>query len=205
MALLLGVLGCAHGSASGPDGVLGAWKVVRAPAQGSLRAGSLVSVAQGEIAVFNDESQWARMEVEWHRSFPGSREGRLRGSGEVVELALQPEGLEVRQDGRLLAVAQPLEAAEGAAWRERLLGLPTVTRFRERLDDCIEQLETARPGSTETLDDLELDRIFNTASFFGLSAMVLELYARACVSPPEVCSEPGLRIPEPAAHCARAD
>jgi len=102
--------------------------------------GSLVSVAQGELAVFNAEADWARMEVEWHRSSPGSLEGRLRGSNELVQVALQRDGLELRQDGRLLAVAEPLEASEGAAWRERLLSLPTVTRFRERLDDCIEQL-----------------------------------------------------------------
>lgn len=192
---------CAHLASPAAVEPLGEWRVVTALQPGGLRAGTLLSVTRSELAVFDSQDEWARMEVEWEPPAPAALRGRLSGSGERVELVVHGAELEVHQDGRQLAVAARLDAHEASVFRERLLTLPTVVRYRERLDDCIEQLETAVPSAAERLDDVHLETLFNTASFAGLSRVVLDLYASACLPPPEVCREPGLQVPPPASGC----
>ena len=167
--------------------ILGCWKAVDGKVSGSsFKVGTVVCFSAEDVVVYNDDVEWARMDMVWDAPVPPHFTGALMGGPLLLNLGANGR-VDVTEGGTLLGIVERLPSNEMTTLPEKLSAIPQVSAARDRYVACLAAFHQALPGATTFQRAAAAQSIHTTASFRSLTEIAEIELAQKCLPLPEVC------------------
>jgi hypothetical protein len=167
--------------------LLGCFRVVEATpalARIGIQPDSVLLLQEKEVSVFQNETTWARLTVEWNLpGEPHRLEGRVDRNWVILH-ALGPDRVGILEAGEEIGVAARL--APGEPRLAQLLALPSLAALEQRTRDCLKEYAALLPG--DLLPSQAPSFFRNTAGALDILGLARLNLLKQCQPVPERCA-----------------